>query len=337
MQELSLADLEHKLIELLETQALPADEIRLIGLLGKGTRAVVFSVIVDGVYHVLKVYDSAASMKAELRNLRKMTPKDRFLFSWQEDNLNLAIIEVPEGRELTSDLLTPTVSTNLAKRLAELYRIRYRQRVSQSSLLERLERSNGPCLEAVQALGLDVAPYEKLLKGLEKLLRDEPKLFRTNKVRVHGDLWWPNIMVAEEDVYLIDWESMHRGDPAEDLAKFRLVTYWPRNEIAPTYFWQHPSHVPRISRALASIVEHYNTSVGNDDLSKRLRFYLPFLCVYELGLRYTMVQTESAFSTMTDRILATEALRLFEDPLAYPPDLKAIGYAALLDEAMAAS
>jgi thiamine kinase-like enzyme len=259
------------------------------------------------------------------------------LFSWQEDNLNLAIIEVPEGRELTSDLLTPTLSTNLAKRLAELYRIRYRQRVSQSSLLERLERSNGPCLEAVQALGLDVAPYEKLLKGLEKLLRDEPKLFRTNKVRVHGDLWWPNIMVAEEDVYLIDWESMHRGDPAEDLAKFRLVTYWPRNEIAPTYFWQHPSHVPRISRALASIVEHYNTSVGNDDLSKRLRFYLPFLCVYELGLRYTMVQTESAFSTMTDRILATEALRLFEDPLAYPPDLKAIGYAALLDEAMAAS
>lgn len=328
MPPLNLADLELELIDILTTQGLPVEEIRLIGLLGKGTRATVFSALIDGDYHVLKVYDSKDSLQAELKNLRKVIPKDRFLFSWQEKldddrKINLAIIEVPEGTELSSNKITDSFSQRIADRLVELHSIRYRQRVSHASLIQRLDRYKQPFLDHIAVMGRDLAVYENLWRTLKDNLRRNPDLFRTNKVRIHGDLWWPNIIAAKEDAYLIDWESMRRGDACEDIAKLRVYIYGYRTPAVPTFFWDDVNHAPRIGELVATIVNRHETVLGDTSLRERLKFYLPLWCIEELGNRYMFgADTQKAMNKM----VADDALSLAENPLAAAPDLSTYGY-----------
>lgn len=326
MADFNLPELELELIDLLRGQGLPIEEIRLIGLLGKGTRATAFSVIIDGVYHVLKVYDSKDSLRAELKNLKKIIPKDRFLFSWQEQmegsKLNLAIIEVPEGRELNSGLLTPTTIDRLAERLAELHSIRYRQRVSVTNLREQLKRYTTPFLDHIKLMGRDVAPYQQVVQQLNDMLTGQPELFRINKVRIHGDLWWPNIIVANEDVYLIDWESVRRSDAAEDLAKLRVFIYGYRTPAVPTFFWQAPEQRQQMADLITEIVATHTAVTGDQDLTERLRFYLPYFCIYELAQRYL----HNASMKSMNHVVADDLLNLIKDPLAAPPDLTKHSY-----------
>ena len=326
MEGRSLRQLELELIDLLKGQGLPVEEIRLIGLLGKGTRASVFSVLIDGVYHIVKVYQSSETMRAELRNLKKVISKQQFFFSWEErfDNrkLNLVILEVPEGSELNSGLINQTTADRLADRLAELHMIRYRQRVSLTSLREQLERYSQPYLAHIRLMGREVGQYQTILDQLHHTLDANEELFRTRKVRIHGDLWWPNVIVAREDVYLVDWESMRRGDAAEDIAKLRIIVYGPRNLSVPTFFWQSSADGSQLSLLIKTIVERHHELAGDDRLIKRLTFYLPFLAVQELGARYISGDTKQAMNP----IIADDLLGLAADPLAPPPDLTRYGY-----------
>lgn len=324
MSALNLPQLELDLIDILIGQGLSVQEIRLIGLLGEGTRASVYSVMLDGVYHVLKVYDSRESLRAELRHLRRMIPKDRFLFWWEAKvdghNINLAISEVPEGTNFTSAKLTEQTGEVLALKMAELHRIRYRQKVSVTSLRDQLERYSELFLKHIEVLGRDLAPYEALVDRLRQQLTTNDELFRTNKVRVHGDMWWPNIIVAKEDVYLIDWESVRRGDAAEDIAKLRIFLYGARRGLA--YFWNDPADGPKLAKLMQQIVQVHGDVTGDLNLIERLKYFLPYMCIHELGGRYVSGLTSQAMN----QIVADEALRLADDPLGPPPDLKLYGY-----------
>lgn len=326
MSEISLPELELRVIEILQSQGLPIEEIHLIGLLGKGNRATAFSVTIDGVYHVLKVYDSQESMQAELRNLRKIIPKDRFLFWWQEAEstspIFIAIIEVPEGSELTSNLLDERVMHQLAINLADLHRLQYKQQVSVGKLKEQFKRWKQPFLDHVTEMGRDIAPYQEGIDKLKDMLESTPDLFRINKARIHGDFWWPNIIVAKEDVYFIDWESVKRGDPAEDIAKLRIFTYGYRSPTVPTFFWASPSDAPKMSQLMHSIAEQNREVTGDKTLPDRLKFYLPYYCVHELGNRHLFSQTKRAM----DQIVADDFLNLLKDPLTPPPTLSSHGY-----------
>ncbi len=341
MSPLELPDLELELISLLKGQGLPVEEIRLIGLLGKGTKATVFSVLIDGVYHVLKVYDSKESLKAELKHLRKMIPKSRLLFVWQgqldQSSLNLALIEVPEGRELTSDLVTPEVAGRLADRLSELHRIRYRQKVSVSALVEQLNRSEKPVLEMIDFMERDRTAYIALIKRLKGTLSTQADRFRINKVRIHGDLWWPNVIVSEEDVYLVDWESVRRGEPAEDIGKLRLICYLSRNDAVPAFFWKTASDGPKLALLVQQITERHQALTRDQDLVNRLKFYLPFFSLRELADRYLEGKTRQPIDLAWNQILADEALSLADNPLAMPPSLTKYGYFAELETARQAT
>jgi Phosphotransferase enzyme family len=322
---MDLAQLELELIDLLQGQGWSVAEIYLIGLLGQGNRASVFSVIIDGVHYVLKVYDSKDSLQAELGKLKRMS-KDRLLLWWQEQphgpQCNLAIIEVPEGRELNSDLLSESVITRLTDRLAELHRIRYRQKVAVNALREAFERYQEPFMAHIALMGRPAAQYGAVSRELSRALRGQPELFRVSKVRIHGDLWWPNIIVAAEDVYLVDWESLRRGDAAEEIATLRLNLYSQRSVAAPTFFWQAPEHTERVGRLMARIVERDAVSGGSEQLRRRLAFYLPYQAMRYLAERYLAGETAGAINML----LADEFLQLARDPLALPPALTMYNY-----------
>jgi len=321
----NLAELERELIDILTTQGLPVEEIRLVGLLGQGTRATVFSVQINGVYHVLKVYDSKDSLRAELKNLKKVTPKDRLLFSWQERleddrKINLAIIEVPEGQSINSDRLDPDTTVSLVEQIATLHRIKYRQKVSLTTLEQQFNRTKKPFFEHIALMGLDQKVYSKLIDALQAMLTKSPDLFRVHKVRVHGDLWWPNVIVSDGGVYLIDWESVHRGDACEDVAKLRTVLHFPSNDQMTNFFWRSPEHANQVAQLTGQLVDRHN-QLGDTTMVERLKFYLPAACIEHLAQRYLLGNTSLSVDKAINQIVAEEALRLFENPLVSPPNL----------------
>lgn len=332
-----LPELERQLIDILAGQGLPVMEVRLIGLLGAGTRATVFSVIVDGVYHVLKVYDSHASLTQELKNLRKVIPRDRLVFAWEGQtddgrSLNLAIVEVPEGRQLTSDRLSGGIASSLANRMAELHCIRYRQRVSIASLSTNLDHLKAPFLAHIKQMQRDVTAYEDLFKHLKNRLIHEAEVFRVHKVRTHGDLWWPNVVAAQEGVYLVDWESMRRGDVADDIAKFRFYLHYPRNyQPSSNFFWQTAEDGQKVSEVMSTLVERHNEVVGDTQLVERLKLYLPYHGVRELAQRYLGNHFEAPIDRALNEIIADETLSLVATPLANPPDLNSYGYFSAIE------
>jgi predicted Ser/Thr protein kinase len=326
----TLSDLELELIDLLKTQGLPAGEIRLIGLLGQGTRASAFSVIIDNVHHVLKVYDSKESLRAELKNLRKIIPKERLLFWWQEhvdgSKLNLVIIEVPEGRALNGDLLTPAVSTQIAERLRELNRISYRQRVSVTALKERLERITPTCRDHLELLKHNIGQFNRLLDHLDQSLEKHPDVFRVPKVRIHGDLWWPNVVISSDAAYLIDWESVRRGAAAEDIAKLRFSFFFPQDAATSVYFWRHPEDSQKVHLLMNDIIERYEGPGGPEGLVTRLKLYFPLHAAEILANSYLLDQTEGPLSQAINRMVIDQGLALAANPLAPAPDLSSYGY-----------
>lgn len=333
-----VASLELRLVDILGSQGLAIDEIRLIGLLGKGSRATVFSVSIDDVYHVLKVYDSAESLKAEYKHLKRIIPKDKLLFSWQEidenGTLNLIIIEVPEGKELNAAALTDDISTKIGLRLAELHRIRYRQKVSVRTLRVDLELWHEPSMNLLRQLGLDVGPYEELYAQLFARLDKNPDSLRVPKVRIHGDMWWPNIIYTGGDIYLIDWESVRRGDAAEDIAKLRIYLYWPRNyRPAANFFWRSAADATAIGGLMQAIVDQAAQVRGDDTLADRLSFYLPYYCLRELARRSLMNQNEGPVSTAINQFIADDALALARDPFAEPQTLTNHNYYSYVESA----
>jgi predicted Ser/Thr protein kinase len=336
---MSIPELELELVDLLRAQGLPAVEIRLIGLLGQGSRASAFSVLINGTHHVLKVYDSKESLRAELKNMRKVIPKERLFFWWQErvegSKLNLAIVEVPEGRSLTAELLTPSTATWLAERLRQLHRIRYRQRVSVTALKEQLLRTGPIFMQHVTAINYRPAECEQLLEYLTEQLDKSSDLYRVHKVRVHGDLNCANIIVATEDVYLIDWESVHRADAAVDIAQLRLDVFFPQNQAMTQFFWSKQSDANLVSPLLSQIIERYHLNHGGD-ISERLKLYLPLRCLEVLANRYIFGNTELPFDQAANKLVIDQALDLAQNPLAPPPDLSTHGYWDEIQKAVSA-
>jgi thiamine kinase-like enzyme len=306
--------------------------LRLIGLLGVGNNASVFSATIDGVHHIIKVYSSRSRLLKELRHLRKITPPDRQLFVWEGDNeeFNFFVVEMPEGFQLKSAHLSPRRIASIAEQLVWLHRVRFRQRVSVTTLRRRLQQTK-IALDQIEELNLDRAVYDKLFKDLEKLLVTHADTFRVQKSRIHGDLWWPNVVATPEDAYLIDWDEVRRADAAEDIAKLRIDLWFAKNAFpSRDFFWSAANHGGRVRSLIREIVFAHEAEFG-DDLSTRLRFYLPLYGLYQIAkLAIGGSITEPVLRAPQYRLMAEDLLRLSVDPLVAAPNLQGTEYYALV-------
>ena len=318
-----------ELLAKLRVQGLMPSSLRLIGLIGVGNNATVFSTTIDGVYHVMKVYTSSAKMRAELRHLRKITASDRLLLTWEEHleelSINFFIIELPQGHQLkSSDLTTPRIES-LAEQIAVLHRVRFKQRVSVGTLSRRLNQCR-IALEQIKELGLDPAPYQQLFRDLNWLLHAHSEVFRVHKSRIHGDLWWPNIVATPTDGYLIDWDEVRRADAAEDIAMLRMHLWFSKNSFpSRDFFWSAANHGRRVQSLMRRLASEHGDE--HSDLLIRLRFYLPLYGLYQLAqLAIGGSTTEPILRPSQYRLLAEDLLRLSADPMAAVPDLRGTEY-----------
>ncbi len=327
-------ELLEELLSTLRTQGLMPSSLHLIGLLGVGNNATVFSVTIDDVYHILKVYASKERMMRELRHLRKVTPPDRLLARWEEQagalTYNFFIVEMPIGRQFTSKDLTPQRIQSLTEQLVGLHRVKFKQRVSVKTLMNRLQQCR-IAIDQAEELGLDRGQFRQLFADLKHLLVANADVFNVEKSRIHGDLWWPNIIATNDDAYLIDWDEMHRADPAEDLAKLRMHLWFSRNAFpSRNFFWSAANHGSRVQSFMSQLAKAHEDEFHND-VRLRMRFYLPLYGLHTLAtLAIGGSIVEPVLRPALYRLMAQDILKLAKNPTAPTPNLGGSEYYALV-------
>ena len=274
-----LIELQADLLVALGRQGFDIEEIRLIGVKGHGYHATVFSVMIDDNHHVLKVYREAQAFEREVKHLYQVIPKDRFLFVWRaEENrfdYNIVIVEVPDGQELRPKTLTTQSSERLTEQLIALHSLRSRRRVSAKSLKLRIEEMRPLALEHAKEFADYITPEEVAadIEEVKQYLRDNREKFRVRKSRTHGDLWWSNIIVAEEAVYMIDWERLRFADYLEDLAKMRVLFHFVRRTDPTTFFGRKGVSQDKVDGFMSPILRTYRHSFSDPMLLGRYGFY----------------------------------------------------------------
>jgi hypothetical protein len=274
-----LEQLEHKLGPLLRRRGFPVEHLQPIGLIGRGASSSVFSLLINGKYHVLKLYYSHASFLREQRNRRRlMWPPRLVLASRQNENslgYDLVITEVPKGESFNSDHLLDWVQDRLGRHLIELHRMRRSRKVTLSGLRQALADTEEGVMRAGDMYGPDGrARLTALMDEVRAWLARADGQMRVQTSVLHNDLWWDNIIVAHDDVYLIDWESMKLGDYAEDLAFGRVMVDYRPDQYQSRGFWRTARNPAVMDRFWCGIVDMYAHEFQDNTLPDRLRFYL---------------------------------------------------------------
>ena len=274
-----IPELEHNLLEFLRSRSIEVTAIELIGVKGEGDSSTVFAVNIDGVYHTLKVYRQEEAFQREIRHLRRQIPRDRAVVVWPASSNKyhyfIVIIEVPEGTQLHENMLSPNVSEQLGDCLIEFHSSGTKR--TRVAIDEELRLLNEAARDALAHA--DLFPHELGSERLQKVIEEanhyanhHRDTLRVRQGRTHNDLWWANVIVAQEDVYLIDWENVGWGDYCKDLAFFRLMIYYERTAV-PVSMWDDQPDAAVFDDFYRPVLERYATHFHDQTLWQRYAFY----------------------------------------------------------------
>lgn len=275
-----LEEMEARLVPLLRKHGIAVESIQAIGLIGRGASSSVFSLLIDGKYHVLKLYYSHYSYLREQRNRRRLIwPPKILLSSGQSKNnlgYDLVVTEVPPGVSFNSTYLIDWVQERLGRHLMDLHRIHRARKVSTVRLRQSFTDTEPGALRAAALMG-GSAPrvVRRFLDEVPAWIASHKRIMSVASSLLHNDLWWDNVIIAKDDVYLIDWESLRTGDYAEDLAFARvMMDYVPPYHGPDKQFWRTARNAQAADRFWTGIIDMYKHEFEDYNLHARLRVYL---------------------------------------------------------------
>lgn len=314
-----LEELERRLLPLLKRRGVIVEDMQPIGLIGRGQSSSVFSVVIDGQYHVLKVYTREGSYRNELRNRRRLIwPPEIVLQSRRRQNslgLDLILTKVPEGRAFCSDDLLDWVAESLGQHLIELHHISRKRQVSAQQLIDRFTQTL-PYVEAATQRHLPKRLHE--VRALHEAVLDHIKsnrpAFRVTKSLVHGDLWWGNVIIAKDEVFLIDWETVGTADYLEDIAQLRIMLDYHQFKDVSEGFWRDERNTAAADRFFRILLDEYRYGFDDDEtIDIRLPFYLVLYAFWRI---YMKEKTGGVNKQSLTRLI-DDALNLWPDGFEY--------------------
>ncbi len=272
-----LEELERKLVPILERRGISVEAIQPIGLIGRGEHSSVFSLLINHQYYVLKNYTRPDSFLREIRNLKKLTkPPEVALTSRHYENslgTDIIVTKVPIGQEFNSESLSSRVCEHLADHLMELHKIKRRRHADPAMLEKRLKRYRKPVLEMCgQILPEKSAALTEVIDNAEAYLKKYPRRFDVQKSLIHNDLWWGNVIIATDEVYLVDWETVKTADYLEDIACLRVMLDHVRLDDNG-HFWEGKREISKANRFFDWLIEFYEEKF-DPNIKQRLYFYL---------------------------------------------------------------
>lgn len=308
-----LVQLELDLIDILHAQGMLVEEIKLIGLKGAGDSSTVFTIMIDGVHHVLKVYRSQAAYAREIKHLRRQIPKDRFFFVWPAKsnrfNYSIVVIEVPEGLQLHERMLTSIVSERFGDCLINLHSLQYKKHVTLPEITRYFDEAKSWATQHGELFpDLGGQRVAEIIDTGKAYAKRHAKEIRVAKSRTHNDLWWANVIVAEEDVYLIDWENLGRDDYCKDLAFFRLMTNYERT-AAPVSMWDDDVDNALIDGFMQPLLERYVEHFQDETFWQRYGLY----ALQQASLNFSRALYGDRRGARRAGNIMRTGIRLFED------------------------
>lgn len=266
----------------------PSCRVRVTGLLGTGGGAQVYAVEIDGVPHIVKVFDGRRSLSRVLENYRRSGRSHRVVLASDADDNplrhDLMLLRVPPARVLhPSDLASRRVRLGLVERLLSVYRHHTGGVVSPDVLRRMLEEAAPGALSAVARVVPELRQqFEDAVRSTARFLARGPELLAAPERLLHNDLWWANIVVTpDERVYLIDWESVGEGDYLADLAQLRVMFH----RDGPEHAFGPAIQVDFLAEDfLSELIERISRVLRDTTARRRFAFYLTYKSIRRLAL-----------------------------------------------------
>jgi aminoglycoside phosphotransferase (APT) family kinase protein len=277
-------ELQTNLVPLLRRYGNTVATFSYSGPLDHSSRSTVYAVTIDHKYYVIKFYHIHANYVRDLRNYRRLPKPPEILLALNGPQnpfkSDFIITAVLQGSSMTSNDLTVTVALRLSRYLIELHRVRRSRPVSISSLHRAIDDT---AYGAPGAAGSKKAVVTNTIASMHKFLDSQGEIMRVTPSLLHNDVWWDNIIVTPNDVYLVDWEWMKVGDYAEDLAHARIMLAHRPNHDKRRQFWLETPNEDKANRFFRVIADQYVREFGDRTLYDRLKFYLALATLRRLS------------------------------------------------------
>jgi len=152
---------------------------------------------------------------------------------------------------------------NLYINLERLHHIKFERKSTTFPDLIFLPKYKTECLSKLASS--DLVDIRLLEKMFDEVLQWQKEIdYSSNTSLLHGDLHYSNLIVTSDSYfYLIDWEMTSVGDYCKDLAYFK----------ARTLDYLYPEENQSL---FDTILKFYKESFKENDLEKRMRYYLSY-------------------------------------------------------------
>jgi aminoglycoside phosphotransferase (APT) family kinase protein len=188
---------------------------------------------------------------------------------------DFVLTAAPAGRSFVSTDLNDQTGSNLSRHLIRLHRTKRSRLVSIAGLHRSIADTQAGALEAARSGGeSSISALAELILELHAYIDAHATLFRTRQSLLHNDVWWDNIIVTPNDVYLIDWEWMSTGDYLVDISYARVMLMFRPVHNHAREFWQGLPDESVANQFFTKLVASHRLEFGDSTINERLPFYL---------------------------------------------------------------
>lgn len=246
-----------------------------------GYLSTVYIVLVDGNYYAVKMYNGRFNGTKALLTEQKHIIKARISipeavpqvifyspYTKNEFHREILVMEKAFGIPLNKNVFNEQVFEELVNVLKRLHG----SKISSRSDIDEIKRLDNYRKLILQFLKKDEIISQERFSNHLDALRDyylEKKALFNQKMIIHGDLWWDNILVDNGRIKIIDWLESSEQDYCRDLAQLKIGTL---NEVLDI----NESH-----RFFEKMLNSYKEKFEDETIFERVRYYLPLLYLEE--------------------------------------------------------
>ncbi len=246
-----------------------------------GYLSTVYLVSVDGNYYAVKMYNERyngtkvlLTEQKHIMNARISIPEavPQVIFysnsTKNEFNREILVMDKASGIHLTKDIFNEQVFEELINVLKKLHssRVNSRPNINEIEKIDNYKKLILQFLKKEEIISQE--RFSNHLEALRDYYLEKNEIFN-QKTIIHGDLWWDNILVDNDQIKIVDWLESSEQDYCRDLAQLKIGTL---NELLD---------INESQRFFEKILNAYTDKFEDETIFERVRYYLPLLYLEE--------------------------------------------------------
>jgi Ser/Thr protein kinase RdoA (MazF antagonist) len=271
-----------KLVSFLESKKEEINDFRLLQKIETGYTSTVYLIAINKKNLAVKIYhqryNNSDVCLREQKNLMeankripKKVPKVHFFSRYNENEFNREIIVTEQitGNLLTEKIFDERTFMELIKVLKKLHE-KKGDKILEVDEIKRIHYCRKTILNFLKED--ETITNKKVVEHLDYLknyLLKNKRLFEVQKSFIHGDLWWDNIIVDNDEVKMLDWLEAGNQDYCRDLAQLKVGIL---DEMFET---------KKSEEFFMKLLDNYQNTFLDKTIHERMRYHLPLMYLEE--------------------------------------------------------